>query len=283
MGSGLWARNHVPGPAMPRTSASCRKPPPTLQYGLSPHPLVSITLPQLHTELSGMGGHCPALPPSPQPVIWPRIRVLLRPPQEPIPEPRGRREGRVVGLARSPAPEAPPSPGGEADLRPLPSITEEAAVGATATSSPLPAASSAEPAGCLGNGRRRGDAPRDGGVCHRGSCRAPAPRPRPVKVPRTLPTPCCPSPRPPHPIQRACFSEENAPFLPARRPLPVPHEPPLSRPLSTAVLSDSSSFQPHLWGPWHRKAHLLGWGLARGERESGRTRGSGTIGCPPKG
>lgn len=89
----------------------------------------------------------------------------------------------MVGLARSPAPEAPPSPGGEADLRPLPSITEEAAVGATATSSPLPAASSAEPAGCLGNGRRRGDAPRDGGVCHRGSCRAPAPRPRPVKVP----------------------------------------------------------------------------------------------------
>lgn len=93
------------------------------------------------------------------------------------------------------APAAPhPHPSTEADLRPPPSITEEA-VGATAASSPLPAAAVAEPAGCLGNGRRRGDAPRDGGVCHGGSCRAPAPRPRPLKVLESLPLPLpCPFP-----------------------------------------------------------------------------------------
>lgn len=113
------------------------------------------------------------------------------------------------------APEAS-TPSRETHLWPPPSITEEGAVGATATSSPLPAAasSSAQPAGCLGNGRRRGDAPRDGGVCHRGSCRAPASCPRPLKVPITLPTPpILPLDAPP--LQHACFPEGNAPFLPA--------------------------------------------------------------------
>lgn len=110
-----------------------------------------------------------------------------------------------------------PHPSTEADLRPPPSITEEA-VGATAASSPLPAAAAAEPAGCLGNGRRRGDAPRDGGVCHRGSRGAPAPRPRPLKVPESPPLPPALAP--------GCLASPLHPTCSCRRgerpPLPAP-------------------------------------------------------------
>ena len=157
-----------------------------------------------------------------------------------------------------------------------PSITEEEAIGVTAASSPLPAAaaSSAELAGCLGNGRRRGDAPRDGGVCHRGSRCAPAPRPRPLKVPETppsLPPPPALSPWHPHSLSSVLFSLGNAPLL------SIPPEPPHSRPLTPAVFPGNSSFQPYLWGPWHRKANLLEWGLGEGVAHENRE-GSKVVG-----